>query len=571
MTATAKTPVVFLWHMHQPDYRDALTGEYYFPWTYLHAIKDYVDMVAHLEAHPGCKAVFNFVPILIEQLQDYQQQLTQYHQHQQPLTDPVLALLTDAPLPDEQSEEFQQLLEKCTRANRQRIIERFTPYRELVDLFRQWQHSEQPIGYFNQQFLVDMAVWHHLGWMGETIRRQEPRIQALQTKARQFTSRDRHDLLAVITETLTSLLQRYAKLAQKGQIELCTSPYAHPIVPLLLDFTSTREAMPEAPLPKADHYPGGDQRVHWHLKRGLEVFQQAFDFTPSGCWASEGSLSEATLKLLHETGFRWSATGDSVLFNSLQAPVNQDLQQSIAQLPDSRHTAYQLTSLPITVFFRDDGLSDKIGFEYADWHADDAAGDFIHHLDTIAKQNPQGIISIIMDGENAWEYYPENAWYFLDALYTRLEKHPRLATATYSDILDQSAPQHLHSLTAGSWVYGTFSTWIGDTDKNRAWDILCQAKHDYDQAIANGQLSAAARATAEQQLALCEGSDWFWWFGDYNPADSVHDFDYLFRRHVDNLYRILQVPAPATLQQPISEGRGHPAMGGVMRHGHQGS
>lgn len=572
MSTQTKTPVVFLWHMHQPDYRDSLTGEYHFPWTYLHALKDYVDMVAHLEAHPGCKAVFNFVPILIEQLQDYERQLQAYLQQGSPLADPVLALLTENALPEVDSEAFSTLLEKCTRANRHRIIERFTPYCELVDLFQLWQQQGHKTGYFNQQFLVDMSVWYHLGWLGETLRRTDSRIVELQAWGRHFTSQHRRTLLEIIHEALNGLLKRYGALAESGQIELCTTPYAHPIIPLLLDFASTREAMPEAELPQHQGYPGGEARARWHIQRGLSVFEQAFGFLPSGCWASEGSLSEESLALLNEAGFQWTATGDSVLFNSLLTPANHTLKARLEKHSDRRHSPYRIGNLNIQVFFRDDGLSDKIGFEYADWHADDAAGDFVHHLHTIASHHPQAVISIIMDGENAWEYYPENAWYFLDALYTLLEQHPTLYTTTYRDLLQSAAPPAsltLQNLTAGSWVYGTFSTWIGDTDKNRAWDILCQAKCDYDQAILNTSLTPEQREAADRQLALCEGSDWFWWFGDYNPAESVRDFDYLFRRHVMNLYQTLQLPIPDALQAPISVGQGHPAKGGVMRHGHQ--
>ncbi|MDO3382471.1 glycoside hydrolase family 57 protein [Gilvimarinus algae] len=571
MNSGTRIPVVFLWHMHQPDYRDCVTGEYYFPWTYLHALKDYVDMAAHLEAHPGCKAVFNFVPILIEQLADYASQLKHYLERGDAIKDPLLALLTSAERPAPGSERFADLLAKCTRANRERIIERFCPYRQLVNMLDTWQQDDALPCYFNQQYLTDMAVWYHLGWLGETVRRSDKRVTKLQEQGTGFTPEHCTQLLEIIHELMADLLPRYRRLAESGQAEIITSPYAHPILPLLQDFASTREAMPDALLPAASHYPGGQGRAIWHLEKGLAVFKDHFGFRPKGCWASEGSLSDSTLALLSEVGFKWSATGDSVMYNSLKLPANEQAAQRIEQQPDKRHSVFSVADKATGVFFRDDGLSDKIGFEYANWHADDAVGDFLHHLENIAKSasNPEDcVISIIMDGENAWEYYPENAYYFLDALYARLEDHPRLYTTTYSEWLETTPKSvALNSLCAGSWVYGTFSTWIADSEKNKAWDILCQAKLDYDSAVEAG-LAGDSRRLADLQLALCEGSDWFWWFGDYNPSDSVRDFDYLFRQHVTNLYNIIGKKPPEKLATPISKGSGSPANGGVMRQGH---
>lgn len=566
-------PVVFLWHMHQPDYRDCMNGQYTFPWTYLHAIKDYTDMAAHLEQHPECKAVFNFVPILLEQIDDYAAQLQEYFTSGKPLTDPLLALLTRAGRPEPDSEQFRDVLRKCTRANRKRIIERFAPFRQLVHMFESWQQDDELPCYFNQQFLTDLAVWYHLGWLGETVRRQDERVQQLQEQGTGYTQAHCDELLAIIDKAIAGLIPRYKKLAECDQIELITSPYAHPILPLLLDLKTTQEALPDAKLPAFSHYPGGLTRAQWHLHHGVDVFKQHFGFTPKGCWASEGALSDKTLELLAEAGFEWTATGDSVLFNSLHKTENADIKNKIEAQHAVRHRAFQLPASDIKVFFRDDGLSDKIGFEYADWHADDAVADFIHHLENIVLAAPDPdncVISIIMDGENAWEYYPENGYYFLDALYRQLSQHPELYTTTYSDLLNHHKPaMELSSLCAGSWVYGSFSTWIGDTDKNKAWDILCQAKTDYDEVVESGALSTGEHEAAQLQLSLCEGSDWFWWFGDYNPSDSVRDFDYLYRQHLNNLYTLIGVPPPEKISRPISHGTGAPANGGVMRQGHK--
>lgn len=572
-SAARKMKVVFCWHMHQPDYRDLVTGEYYFPWTYLHAIKDYVDMVAHLEKYPSAHAVFNFAPILLEQLEDYAHQIDANLTRGKAIKDPLLAALVADTLPAAGTPRFAELTHKCLRANRQRIIDRFPAYAELADAVAMFEEKPGSQRYVNDQFLIDLLVWYHLGWMGETVRRTDSRIKRLQEKEGGYTADDRRELLRIIGEQLSSLGPRYRQLAQRGQIEISMSPYAHPIVPLLLDIKSAEQAMPGVSLPHAQTYPGGEERARWHITHGMNTFERFFGFRPRGCWASEGSLSDKTLHLLDEFGFEWTATGDSVLHNSLGHQDNQAALQSPAENGNAIHLAYQFNNASARCFFRDDGLSDLIGFKYATWHADDAVGDLIHHMENIANActSPKdSVISIIMDGENAWEYFPENAYYFLDALYARLSNHPRLELSTYSRVLDDQKPHPvaLPHLVAGSWVYGTFSTWIGDKDKNRGWDMLCEAKIQVDKVLAKNILSPEKIEQVEKQLALCEGSDWFWWFGDYNPAESVSDFEYLYRRHLMNLYALLDQPAPDYLCQTISKGSGSPAAGGVMRQGH---
>lgn len=569
-----KMKVVFCWHMHQPDYRDMLSGEYYFPWTYLHAIKDYVDMVAHLENYPKAKAVFNFAPILLEQLEDYARQIDQHLTNNSKIRDSLLAALVADELPAAGTPGFSALTQKCLRSNRERIIDRFPAYARLADAVAILDENPTYFRYINEQFLSDLLVWYHLGWLGETVRRNDKAIKRLQEKEGGYSLEDRRELLAIIGTQLSSLGPRYRELAQRGQIEISMSPYAHPIIPLLLDLTSAKQAMPDVSLPTAPHYPDGEARARWHLQKGIKTFEHFFGFQPKGCWASEGALSDATLHLLDDFNFTWTATGDSVLRNSLSHSENQPENAGLDTVSDNVHRTYRFNGAAPTCFFRDDGLSDLIGFKYATWHADDAVNDLIHHMESIAKAagdtTNDSVISIIMDGENAWEYFPENAYYFLDALYARLSDHPQLELSTYSDVLkeQQLTPIAIPHMVAGSWVYGSFSTWIGDKDKNRGWDMLCEAKKHVDLALEKETPSPDKLEQIKKQLALCEGSDWFWWFGDYNPAESVSDFEYLFRRHLINLYSLIDYPIPDYLSQTISKGSGSPAQGGVMRQGH---
>ncbi|HIP52965.1 MAG TPA: glycoside hydrolase [Chromatiales bacterium] len=556
--------VVFCWHMHQPDYRGPDDSAYQLPWVYLHGIKDYVDMVAHLEAQPAARAVVNFAPVLLEQLADYANQVKAWLDHGKLIRDPLLAALAGPGLPME-TDQRMELVSACLRANEKHLINRFPQYKKLSELAKWVEANEGMGGYLNDQFLIDILVWYHLAWMGESVRQNDLRIQSLQKKAEGFSNEDRRSLMQVIGELLSGVIDRYRTLAEEGRIELSVTPYAHPIIPLLLDLQCAREAMPDVVLPEMQEYPGGEARARWHIRKGIATFKKHFGFCPVGCWPSEGGVSEETLRLLEEEGFRWAASGQQVLHNSLTAS------NPGAPLPDNWvHFPYRLNEGKLSCFFRDDGLSDLIGFTYAEWHADDAINNLIQHLETIADaapDDPDRVVSIIMDGENAWEYYPKNGCYFLDTLYKRLAEHPRLNLTTFSECLKQRrAPaRNLTRLVAGSWVYGTFSTWIGDPDKDRAWDMLGDAKLAFDRVIETEQLSKRQKAKLELQLATCEGSDWFWWFGDYNPASTVSDFERLFRRQLRHLYDMLGEPAPDYLARVFAVGSGEPAMGGVMK------
>jgi alpha-amylase/alpha-mannosidase (GH57 family) len=567
----SRLPVVLLWHMHQPQYRDALTGRYVLPWTYLHAMKDYTDMAAHMEANPAARAVVNFTPVLLEQLEEIARRVADHLRTGSPLPDPVLALLGPDPVPAEPAERL-ELLRACLRAQRKQMIERFGPYLELATLAETLATVER-VSYASDQLIHDLAVWYHLAWLGETVRRSDTFVSALTQQGRAFTSAQRRELLTLIGNLIASIVPRYRKLSERGQCELSVTPYGHPIVPLLLDFQAARDVQPNMPLPQHASYPGGAERAQWHVRESLRVFKHAFGTDPSGCWPSEGAISRGTLELLDRAGFKWAATSANVLQGALARGDPKSAR-------DARiyNRPYRLPGGNMVEFFRDDTLSDLIGFTYATWHGDDAAHNLVNELTQLARQYSEAapaesaegqgrhVVLIALDGENAWEHYPFNGYYFLRALYALLASHPLLELTTLADCVARGLePQPLTNVVAGSWVHGTLATWMGDPAKNRAWDLLCDAKVAFDGVMASGALDATQRAAAERQLALCESSDWFWWFGDYNPADAVSQFDSLYRRQLVVLYRLLGLPAPESLAQPISVGRGSPEHGGVMR------
>ncbi|SFM28769.1 Alpha-amylase/alpha-mannosidase, GH57 family [Ectothiorhodospira mobilis] len=564
--------LVLCWHMHQPEYRDSRTGNYALPWTYLHAIKDYVDMAAHMEAEPRARAVVNFAPILLEQIEDYAGQLKAFLQEGTRPRDPLLDLLA-AEHPPRDPDQRLELAQACVRANRRRFIEPHAPYRVLAEMVTWLREHPEYVDYQGDNFFFDLVTWYHLVWLGETVRRGDPRIRSLLEQGRDFTPAQRRLLLEVIQGLLEGLLGRYRRLAEAGRVELAFSPYAHPILPLLLDMNSAREAMPEAALPEAGDYPGGEARARWHLQRGMEVFERIFGQRPRGCWPSEGAVSDAALHLLAKEGLRWAASGEGVLTHSLQRQGEEDLSGSRRWL----YQPYRFDDSDLTLFFRDDGLSDAIGFRYADWHGDDAVANFIHHLEEIGRaweqdhagEDRSAVVSVILDGENAWEQYPANGYHFLSALYRRLAEHPEIQLTTFSGCLAGPPRQSLPHVVAGSWVYGNLETWVGDADKNRGWDLLIRAKQRVDEVRRSGRLSREEEAAVLRQLAVCEGSDWCWWFGDYNPGGTVGLFDRLYRLHLARLYHLLGEHPPRELSQAISRGGGDPATGGVMRPGHK--
>ncbi|MDP2133522.1 MAG: glycoside hydrolase family 57 protein [Sulfuritalea sp.] len=565
--------LIFLWHMHQPDYRDhgapavgadatavpADEGEFVLPWVYLHAMKDYVDMAAHLERHPQIRCVVNLVPVLLEQIEDYAQQFASGR-----FRDPLLRLLAMPDLDRIDEADRNVLLGTCFRSNHTTMLAPFPHYQRLHDIYQMLAHEgASAYSYLSGAYFSDLVTWYHLAWTGETERRRNPLLAKLMSKGVGYDADDRRQLLASIGELLAGLIPRWRALAAHGQIELSSTPQTHPLAPLMLDFHSARESLPESSLPFSAAYPGGRSRVLTHIDAARISHARRFGAPPTGMWPAEGAISEEFVGHLAAADCRWIASGEGVLKNSLAASGIAD--------PRAAYHPWRLEKAPgLTLFFRDERLSDLIGFDYAKWHGRDAAQHLVQQLEVIlagAGEHETPVVSIILDGENAWEHYPYNGYYFFDDLYGLLADHPHIRTTTYAELLARPTPPAaalLPRLTAGSWVYGTLSTWIGDAAKNRAWDLLCEAKQSCDRVIASGRLDAAQITAVETQLAICESSDWFWWFGEYNPSAAVASFDSLYRRNLARLYGLLQLQAPTQLDTPICTGSGT-ASGGSMR------
>ena len=440
-----------MWHMHQPEYRDYASREFRRPWVYLHAIKDYTDMAAHLERHAGVRAVVNFSPVLLEQVEDYAEQFASGN-----LRDSLLRLLArdDSPW---SAEERSLALGQCFEANHKRMVQPFPEYKGLHDTYTHLlkERGEDAAAYLSDVYFDDLVTWYHLVWMGETVRRSSETVARLMSKAERFTREDRSELFKVLGDLVGGLIARYRRLAETGRVELSTTPDHHPLAPLLINLQSAREAMPAAELPNAREYPGGTTRVAKQLRDAMDAHERRFGERPVGVWPAEGAVSAPLLALLEANGCRWCASGETVIMNSLPS------QGSAADARASLHQPFRLanTAGPV-IFFRSDLLSDLIGFEYAKWNGTDAANNFIARLEEISRglQGPR-VVSVILDGENCWEYYDYNGYYFLDALYREVASRAHIRTTTFRDYLghprDQGHPRgQSHPRVGGDPISG---------------------------------------------------------------------------------------------------------------------
>ena len=539
--------IAFLWHQHQPYYKHPDTDIYTLPWVRLHALKDYFDMVAVLESFPKIHQNFNLVPSLLLQLEDYAQNDAK---------DEIL-LRTEIPAEALSQEDKYFLLKYFFMVNAEHLILPFPGYKRLW-LRRGTDVSEsglkQSLQFFTKQDFLDLQIWYNLSWTGESHKNRSP-FKELIEKDHDFTEKDKQTLLSGQKAILEEIIPKHSELSEKGQIELSTTPFYHPIVPLLCDTDSSKMAMPNATLPSpAFKYP---EDAKEHIRRGLDFFQKRFGSKPAGMWPSEGSISDDAASLFAENGIRWIATDEEILFKSL----------SLNKLPikDRIGTLYQSYQLetkngPIHVFFRDHTLSDLIGFVYQKWQADEAADDFVSRILGIRSQIigrfgeerlKSSVISIILDGENCWEFYPENGRPFLEALYSRLSETKEIQSVTFSEFLDQSSPsQRLNQIFAGSWINHNFSVWIGHPEENKAWNFLNHARSALEKSRTKG-IPAETNELAFRQIMITEGSDWFWWFGDDHHTENAAEFDSLFRGHLIKLYELLQLDVPPELYEPI--------------------
>ena len=515
--------LALLWHMHQPYYEDLATGEHILPWVRLHATKDYYGMVALLREFPGIRVTFNLVPSLLVQIEAFAANRAD-DRH-------LLIGLTPAELLT--ADERQFLVANGFHAPVERAIR---PNARYLELFEK-RHTPES---FTVEDLRDLQVWHKLVWMDPDWLATDARLRALVGKSRQFSEADKQQLREVELELLAAVIPAYRQAAESTRVELTTSPFYHPILPLLCDTDTHLRAHPHSALPRRLFSSAADAREQ--LARALDYHHRTFGERPRGVWPSEGSVSDEVIALLAEEGVAWSATDEEILARSLgRALTAGDLYRPYDVGAGDRR---------VRMVFRDHQLSDLIGFAYQSWDASAAATDFVAKVRDAGQRFAQesggeaATVAVILDGENAWEHYAGGGRPFLRTLYQTLQDATDIQTVTLSEAMTDPA-RPLPSVFPGSWINGDFYIWAGHRDDHRAWSQLAAARRAYEEAAAD--VSNAARSRAREELLIAEGSDWFWWYGDDHSSDHDREFDDLFRRHVRNVYRALNLPAPDEL------------------------
>lgn len=532
--------IAFLWHMHQPFYRDPMTGLYRFPWVRLHGTKDYLDMVEILHDFPDIKQTFNFTPSLLEQIVDYTEGRAK---------DRHLELtLKEASELDLEDKLF--MLENFFLSNWDNMIKPFPRYYEL--LVRRGLHLikgelMRVVKYFHTNDFLDLQVLFNLCWIDPFYREKDHVLKSLVEKGRDYSEEDKRLLISRQFSILKDILPRYREMAESEQVELSVSPFYHPILPLLCDTNSAKIATPDIRLPQSRFsYPEDAEK---QIRMGLDYFEGVFGYRPDGMWPSEGSVSEEVIRIAAKEGIRWMGTDEEILSNSTGKRL-RDTSGSVTE-PDILYRPYMFED--VSIIFRDHQLSDLIGFVYYSWDPKSAAEDLLNRLKQVQTSLPKDkphLLSIILDGENAWENYKNDGHDFLKYLYEGLSKEERLKTVKVSEYLDEfDRGENLTRLHAGSWINANYGIWIGHEEDNSAWDYLTETRNDievFQKLNPERDLSGAWKS-----IYIAEGSDWNWWYGDEHQTESQKDFDELFRLNLMKVYKEMGKELPQHLFVPV--------------------
>ncbi len=541
-----------IWHMHQPYYKDLVTGEYRLPWVRMHGIKDYFDMVSMLREFPSIHQNFNLVPCLLEQIEDYTE-----HQAKDFITD-----LTLKPAKTLEKAERLLILHNFFFAEWENMIKPYPRYWHLLKK-RGFQTDEDRLEkveiIFSEQDFLDLQVWFNLTWFDPLFKRTDPFLQKLLQKGEGFTEEEKGLLMQKQIEVMRMIVPEYRALSESGQVEISTTPFYHPILPLLCNTGRARDACPQIALPRHSFIHPEDARRQ--IEMAVSYHEKLFGAKPVGMWPSEGSVSEEVVPIISDAGIRWIATDEEILTCSLLPSMVKEKKEK----KDFLFQPYrvEVDGRELSILFRDHGLSDLIGFVYSRWDPADAAKDFLHHLHQIrnatvsAQRAP--LVTVILDGENAWEHYRNDGWDFFHELYSRLSDDPLIETTTVRDYLDRFPPQEtLPRLHAGSWINHNFRVWIGHEEDNLSWDVLYETREflvrterEKKESIDPEKLEAAWK-----EIFIAEGSDWNWWYGDDHSSQNDRDFDELYRKHLANVYTLMGENPPDKLFLPILREKG---------------
>jgi alpha-amylase/alpha-mannosidase (GH57 family) len=549
----AEVALAILWHQHQPYYPDDVGGENPMPWVRLHGVKDYYGMALHLLEYPEMRCAINLVPSLVRQLQAYAEQRATDH------------FLQVARKPADGLDEADCLflLDHYFMVNHDTMIRPYPRYAELLHRRNFGRSTAKEVRRrFHERDLRDLQVWFNLTWIHPLAFERDPELKALRDKGRSFTEQEKNRLLDKHYEILEQIIPLHRKLAEAGQVELTTTPYYHPLLPLLLDKKLAREALPEVKLPR---FTGGyPEDAAVQVQRAVEQHRQVFGAAPEGMWPAEGAVCQPMIPLLAEHGVRWIATDEEILGASTQGFVSRDNRGHVRN-PDHMYRPYKVAEAgrELDIVFRDHALSDMIAFNYQHSEPVAAADDFVQRLRAIGhavNSSEPALVGVILDGENCWEHYPDGGVIFLRSLYERCLRTAGVRPVQVGAFLKEHPPRDtLPHLFAGSWIHHNFAIWVGHEEDNTAWDALHRTR---EYLLSRGQgagvrgqesLSLTPIQRAWEELYIAEGSDWFWWYGDDHSSAQDSVFDYLFRKHLQNVYLLLGDAPPPELGWPISK------------------
>jgi alpha-amylase/alpha-mannosidase (GH57 family) len=506
----------FILHMHQPYYKNLLTGEAELPWVRLHGTKDYLDMALLLDDFPQIHQTFNIVPCLLEQVEEYAKGT---------LSDKYLRLSYKR-VSELTADEKAFIRENFFSADLKHMISVQPRYYQLF-LHR---HSDY---HFSDQDYLDLQVWFNLAWFDPRFRQDMPELRSLVKKARKFTEDDKKTVLDAQINLLKDIVPAYKRLQDEGRMEVSVTPYFHPILPLLFSSFTAKDANSQTPLPK--NIFSHPEDAIWHIEEAVRFYEERFGAPPKGMWPSEMSVSMEVLPLLMKSKLKWIVIDEGLLWKTFPR-VKRDGRLLY------RPYKVQIKNESLTVLFRDRFLSDLIGFEYQHWRTKDAVDNFMHHLLKIKEYfgEEDCFINVALDGENAWEYYRDDAGDFLRMLYARISETRHVKAVTVSEYLKTHRVTHrLPFLATGSWIFGDFNKWMGHPAKNKAWEYLEKAR-----ALLTEEHRKDARLM--KQMYILEGSDWFWWYGDKHKY-----FDELYRIHLNNFYQLIGKKPEMDLNVPL--------------------
>ncbi len=498
--------------MHQPDYRGS-DGVMTMPWVFLHAIKDYYEMPWLLSRYQGLKATFNITPPLIEQLNLYSD----------PLQNDYFLSLWEKHPSELDSDSKAWLIKTCKSTQYETMIKPIVNFDNLY-------HKE----YLSDDELIDFEIHFMLAWCGNYLRQENSLVIELFKKGEGFTQSDKTRLLKVLCDFIETILPFYAHLQKEGVISLSTTPYNHPILPLLLDMNNAKRANAHTTI--ADDPISLREDAIDQVERSIALYVETFGVRPTGFWPAEGAVDEESVEIYKERGLSWIATDEAILFRSLGDDTRANL-----------YKAYDYNGM--CMGFRDHGISDLIGFNYRFKSGHEASEHFMQLVEPIVSGQDDATLFVILDGENAWEFYENNAYDFFTALYERFSQTLWCKTVTMDEVSKLKHKGTLDKLAPGSWIHGNFDTWSGHSEKNRAWELIYQTRRDVDNY--SGVMSDEVAEKIKFHFLASECSDWFWWYGDDHVTEFGLEFDALFREHLISIYHLLHIHPPADLFIPI--------------------